>query len=50
MPSPDVPRFRAEDYTDLNELRALAELLGMRLPFSPCFTRSLLPDLAEIHS
>ncbi|KAL5111341.1 Nck-associated protein 1 [Taenia crassiceps] len=28
MPSPDSPRFRAEEYSDLNELRALAELIG----------------------
>ncbi|CAL8091623.1 unnamed protein product [Calicophoron daubneyi] len=26
--SPDVVRFRAEDFADLNELRALAELIG----------------------
>ncbi|OON15061.1 Tat pathway signal sequence domain protein, partial [Opisthorchis viverrini] len=26
--SPEVVRFRAEDYADLNELRALAELIG----------------------
>lgn len=29
MPSPDAPRFRAEEYADLAELRALSELIGM---------------------
>ncbi|KAM7541124.1 hypothetical protein Aperf_G00000035243 [Anoplocephala perfoliata] len=28
MSSPDVPRFRAEEYADLVELRALSELIG----------------------
>nr|CUU97887.1 hypothetical transcript [Hymenolepis microstoma] len=28
MPSPDAPRFRAEEYADLAELRALSELIG----------------------
>ena len=28
MPFPDAPRFRAEEYSDLSELRALAELIG----------------------
>ncbi|KAA0190408.1 hypothetical protein FBUS_11617 [Fasciolopsis buskii] len=28
MVSPEVVRFRAEDFADLNELRALAELIG----------------------
>ncbi|VDN96393.1 unnamed protein product [Rodentolepis nana] len=28
MPSPDAPRFRAEEYADLAELRALSELIA----------------------
>ncbi|VDQ12241.1 unnamed protein product [Trichobilharzia regenti] len=32
--SPDIVRFRAEDYADLNELIALAELIGKFLLFN----------------
>ncbi|KAM3179617.1 hypothetical protein ACTXT7_000204 [Hymenolepis weldensis] len=38
MPSPDAPRFRAEEYADLAELRALSELIGVIRTFVLSFT------------